>query len=188
MICVDGGSGLLAVLPNILPGIPVQRCWAHKIRNVLNKVRRADQPKVKRALHKIMNAPTQSAARSAARRFADRFQNDYPAAVACLRNDLDELLTCFRYKSEDQRRKVQMQSNDASAKYDDGPGPWELPGQNLHGPHSVGRLHPRKQVTRRPGPGMMKWMKPAATDGTNSTRMVLSKGRFFGVPDRPLQQ
>src|SRR3974390_344186 len=27
-------------------------------------------------------------------------------AVACLRNDLDELLTCFRYKSEDQRRKV----------------------------------------------------------------------------------
>jgi transposase-like protein len=56
MICVDGGSGLLAALPSVLHGIPVQRCWAHKFRNVLDKVRKADQPKVKRALHKIMNA------------------------------------------------------------------------------------------------------------------------------------
>lgn len=106
MICVDGGAGLLAALPVVLPDIPVQRCWAHKIRNVLNKVRKADQPKVKRALHKIMNAANTAAARSAARRFAERFQHSYPAAVACLRNDLDELLTCFRYKSEAERRAV----------------------------------------------------------------------------------
>jgi transposase-like protein len=106
MICVDGGTGLLAALPTVFPGIAVQRCWAHKIRNVLNKVRKADQPAVKRALHKIMNAPNAPAARAAARRFADRFTNKCPAAVACLRNDLDELLICFRYRSEDQRRKV----------------------------------------------------------------------------------
>jgi putative transposase len=106
MICVDGGSGLLAVLPTVLPNVPVQRCWAHKIRNVLNKVRKADQPKVKRALHKIMNAANLSASRSAAHRFAERFQEQYPAAVACLRNDLDELLTCFRYKTESERRAV----------------------------------------------------------------------------------
>src|SRR6201987_1768793 len=34
MICVDGGSGLLAALPTVYPDIAVQRCWAHKIRNV----------------------------------------------------------------------------------------------------------------------------------------------------------
>jgi len=106
MICVDGGGGLLAALPNVFHGIPVQRCWAHKVRNVLDKVRKADQPKVKRALHKIMNAANAPAARSAARRFAKRFAGKYPAAVACLRNDLDELLTCFRYKIEAQRRAV----------------------------------------------------------------------------------
>jgi putative transposase len=106
MICGDGGKGLLAVLPTVLPDIPVQRCWAHKIRNVLNKVRRVDQPAVKRVLHKIMNAPNLPAARAAARRFADRFEDQYPAAVACLRNDLDDLLTCFRYKSLDQRKAV----------------------------------------------------------------------------------
>ena len=106
MVCADGGKGLLAALPTVLPGIAVQRCWAHKIRNVLNKVRKADQPKVKRALHAVMNAQNIAAARTAARRCADRFEAIYPAAVACLRNDLDELLTCFRYKSEDRRRQV----------------------------------------------------------------------------------
>jgi len=106
MICVDGGKGLLAALPSVFDAIPVQRCWAHKIRNTLNKVRKADQPKVKRALHKVMNAANAPAARSAARRFAERFDQHYPAAVACLRNDLDELLTCFRYKTEDDRRAV----------------------------------------------------------------------------------
>lgn len=106
MICVDGGAGLLAALPTVHPDIAVQRCWAHKIRNVLDKVRKADQPAVKRSLHKIMNAENAPAARAAARKLANRFADTYPAAVACLRNDLDDLLTCFRYKSEDQRRKV----------------------------------------------------------------------------------
>src|SRR5215468_10085975 len=78
MICVDGGSGLLAALPTIFPAIAVQRCWAHKIRNVLDKVKKADQPAVKRALHKIMNAPNAPAARAAARKFANRFEGKYP--------------------------------------------------------------------------------------------------------------
>ncbi len=106
MICVDGGAGLLAALPTTYPGVPVQRCWAHKIRNVLGKVRVADQPAVKADLHAVMYARTLPQARSAAHRLARRWGEDYPKAVACLRNDLDELLTCWRYKSLDQRKKV----------------------------------------------------------------------------------
>lgn len=106
MVCVDGGSGLLAALPTVFPDIPVQRCWAHKIRNILNKIKKTDQPATKRALHKIMNADNIAKARNAARRFKTRFEDKYPSAVACLRNDLDELLTCFRYKSPDRRRAV----------------------------------------------------------------------------------
>ena len=106
MICVDGGKGLLAALPNVYQRVPVQRCWAHKIRNVLAKVRVADQPAVKRALHKVMNAENAAKAREAARRFADRFEDDYPKAVACLRDDLDELLTCWRYPTLAERKAV----------------------------------------------------------------------------------
>ena len=106
VICVDGAQGLLAALPTAFPGIPVQRCWAHKIRNILAKVRKPDQAAVKADLHRIMNADTRPKARSAARRFADRWQGVYPKAVACLRDDLDELLTCFRYKTLEQRKRV----------------------------------------------------------------------------------
>jgi putative transposase len=106
MLCVDGGSGLLAALPTAYPEVPVQRCWAHKIRNVLAKVRKPDQELIKAALHQIMNAPTLPMARSAARRFADRWQAIYPKAVACLRGDLDDLLTCFRYPTLEQRKAV----------------------------------------------------------------------------------
>ena len=106
MICVDGGQGLLAALPTVYPGIAVQRCWAHKIRNVLNKVRKAEQGAVKRDLHAVMNATDLPRARGAARRFAERWSEPYPKAVACLRDDLDELLACFRYKTLAERRAV----------------------------------------------------------------------------------
>nr|CAX83773.1 Transposase mutator type [uncultured bacterium] len=106
MICVDGGAGLLAALPFVWPHLPVQRCWAHKIRNVLDKVRRADQDALKADLHAVMNAQNERAARSAARRFADRWEEQYPRAVACLRDDLDELLVCFRYKTMEERKAV----------------------------------------------------------------------------------
>jgi transposase-like protein len=99
MICVDGGSGLRAALPTAYPGVAVQCCWAHKIRNVLAKVRwadlpavKADLPAVKADLHAVMNAGSLPRARSAARRLANRWTADYPRAVACLRDDLDELL------------------------------------------------------------------------------------------------
>ena len=45
-------------------------------------------------------------ARAYARRFAERWGQAYPAAVTCLRDDLDELLTCFRYKTPAERRAV----------------------------------------------------------------------------------
>lgn len=106
MICVDGGAGLLAALPTAFPGVPVQRCWAHKLRNLLAKVRTRDHDPVKRGLHAVMNARTRPLAQAAARRFADRWNHVYPRAVACLRDDLDDLLTCFRYKDPDQRRQV----------------------------------------------------------------------------------
>ncbi len=72
----------------------------------LHKVRKADQEAVKADVHAVMNAKSRRKAQSAARRFADRWQSTYPKAVACLRSDLDELLTCFRYRTLDERKQV----------------------------------------------------------------------------------
>ena len=51
-------------------------------------------------------ADTRPQARSAACRFAERRQGPHPKAVACLRADLDELLTCIRYKAVAARKAV----------------------------------------------------------------------------------
>ncbi len=53
-----------------------------------------------------MNAPDRRRAESAARRFADAWEQTCPKAVASLRNDLDDLLTCFRYKDLAERKQV----------------------------------------------------------------------------------
>ena len=106
VICADGGQGLIAALPIVYPGISLQRCWAHKIRNILDKVRKADRDAVKDGLHAIMNAPNRSKALGAARRFADTWETTYPKAVACLRNDLDDLLTCSRYPTLAERKQI----------------------------------------------------------------------------------
>jgi len=106
MICVDGGTGLLAALPTVYPHLPVQRCWAHKIRNLLDKVKKADRKAVKADLHTILNADNLPKAQRAARRFARRWQPIYPNIVASLRDDLEELLTCFRYKDRELRKAV----------------------------------------------------------------------------------
>jgi transposase-like protein len=97
LVVTDGGPGLLAALPTVFPGVDVQRCWAHKTRNILDKIRDADRESAKRDLHRISHAADRVAARRAARRFADRWEARYPAAVRCLRQDLDELLAFLRF-------------------------------------------------------------------------------------------
>jgi transposase-like protein len=101
---VDGGAGLLKALPQVYSDVPIQRCWAHKMRNITDKVRAADRERVKRDLQRIYGAPTKRRAQGAAKRFANRWQDTYPKAVACLRNDLDELLAFFRFKNPNWRR------------------------------------------------------------------------------------
>lgn len=98
LIVTDGGTGLLAALPLVYPHIPLQRCWAHKIRNVLDKTTKKNHTKVKRHLHKIMYAPNLVKARQAAGHFAEKWASVYPKAVRCLKVDLEDLLTFFTFK------------------------------------------------------------------------------------------
>jgi transposase-like protein len=102
-IC-DGGAGLLAALPLVYPRVRVQRCWAHKVRNVLDKVKLADREAVKRSLNRISNADDRTTARRQARAFVDRWQRRYPAAVRCLWMDIESLLTFFMFDDPDWRR------------------------------------------------------------------------------------
>src|SRR3990170_3437283 len=97
VISVDGGKGLLAALKTVYSDIPIQRCWAHKMRNIINKVKKKDAKDIKTDLRKVYKAKDENKARSAARRFADKWDKTYPEAVKCLRKDLDDLLIFFKF-------------------------------------------------------------------------------------------
>jgi putative transposase len=98
LIASDGGSGLHQALQIVYPKIELQRCWAHKTRNVLDKVKKIDQPAVKRALARISHAAMRREATEAYWRFSSRWKKSYPRAVACLKKDFEQLLTFFKIK------------------------------------------------------------------------------------------
>lgn len=106
LIITDGGSGLLAALPLVYSQVPLQRCWAHKIRNILDKVKKTDQPRVKRSLHRVMNAEQLVEAPQAAKCFAVQWDLLYPKAVRCFRENLEELLTFFSFKDRSWRKRI----------------------------------------------------------------------------------
>jgi putative transposase len=98
MIVTDGGTGLLAALPIVYPKIPIQRCWAHKSRNVLNHIRKADREAVKADLHAIQYASGIREAQVAIGVFSRSWKQVYPKAVACLLADEEQLLSFFQFK------------------------------------------------------------------------------------------
>ncbi len=98
MVITDGGKGLLAALSLVYPRSVIQRCWAHKSRNVLNYIRKVDWELVKKDLHKISHAKSLSEARRALGDFCVCWGRRYPKAVKCLITDEEQLLNFFQIK------------------------------------------------------------------------------------------
>jgi putative transposase len=95
LIITDGSPGLIRAVDLVYPGVPRQRCWAHKGRNVASKVRRRNQAECLSGMKKIYNQPNRRAAIKAYREWAIRWREEEPEAVQCLAKDLEELLTFY---------------------------------------------------------------------------------------------
>ena len=74
-----------------------QRCWVHKIANVLDKMPKRIQPDAKKHLHEMMKAATYADALKARKSFENLFEAKYPKSVECLTKSWTELTTFFRY-------------------------------------------------------------------------------------------
>jgi putative transposase len=94
LIVTDGGTGLRAALPLVFPNVPVQLCWAHKMRNVANKVSRQEGLCVAEA-SAIYRADSKEQALAAFRHWRQGWQHRRPRAVACVERDLEALLSFF---------------------------------------------------------------------------------------------
>lgn len=92
LIVIDGCAGLHRALETVYPYIPVQRCWAHKLRNVSNHIRRRDQKECMGQARRIYLAENRRAAVKTFRDWKSHWSAQYPEAIECLSRDLDELL------------------------------------------------------------------------------------------------
>lgn len=96
----DGAMGFWAALSKVYPETEHQRCWVHKTANVLNKLPKSVQPKVKADLHEIWMAETRDEAHKAFDRTVKRFEAKYPRAMECLAKDREELLAFYDYPAD----------------------------------------------------------------------------------------
>ena len=95
LVVTDGCAGLARAIETVYPRARHQRCWVHKMRNILAKVRRRDEAQVKGEAQKIYLAKNVAAARRAFERFRFHWRPRYPAMVRLLERDLPELLHFF---------------------------------------------------------------------------------------------
>jgi len=93
----DGALGFWAALREVYPECREQRCWVHKTANVLDKMPKSVQGKAKGMLHEMWQAPTKEKALAAYEHFLSSWDEKYPKAVDCLRQDKEELFAFYDF-------------------------------------------------------------------------------------------
>lgn len=96
----DGALGFWKAMDEVFPGTRHQRCWVHKVANVLNKVPKSMQPGVKADLREIWQAETRAAADSAVSVFTEKYGAKYEKAVTCLTKDREALLAFYDFPAD----------------------------------------------------------------------------------------
>jgi putative transposase len=96
----DGALGFWQALHEVWPKTRQQRCWVHKVANVLNKLPPSLQGKAKQDLHAIYEAENRKAAEEAFDRFIAKYGAKHDKAVACLVKDREVLLTFYDFPAE----------------------------------------------------------------------------------------
>ncbi len=95
LVVADGAGGIAAAVAEALPEAVLQRCWTHRVRDLLDAVPLAERKACLRALRAIYRAPTKRAAVAAYWRFARDWRRRHPRLVAGLERDLEALLAVF---------------------------------------------------------------------------------------------
>ena len=96
----DGALGFWKAVRDVFPETAEQRCWWHKIGNVLAALPKSVHPTAKKALAEIYAAEDKTHARAAAKAFAAEFGTKWPKATAKITDDLDVLLAFYDFPAE----------------------------------------------------------------------------------------
>ena len=99
-------KGIIKAVRDVWPESKQQRCWVHKLGNVLDKLPKRSQPRAKQMLHpkgtsfrahEIMAAESKKNAEESIKDFKEMYEEKYPKAVNNLTKDIDRLITFFNF-------------------------------------------------------------------------------------------
>jgi putative transposase len=96
----DGALGLWRALREIFPATREQRCWVHKVANVLNALPKSVHAGARRALNEIIQAEDRAHAERAIEALVSDYGAKWPKAVAKVVDDRNALLAFFDYPAE----------------------------------------------------------------------------------------
>jgi transposase-like protein len=93
----DGAAGFWSALRELehYKNTKEQRCWVHKIKNVLDKCPKSLQPNVKSQLHEMMRAPDEETSTKVKNNFVKAYEDKYPKMTTCLTKNWEELMTFY---------------------------------------------------------------------------------------------
>jgi putative transposase len=101
LVIGDGHLGIWGALGNVYPEAQEQRCWNHRVLNVLDRIGRRDQPVAKELLRKIAYADTRELAEQAKVGFQRWCEDrDYADAGRLLDEDWERMVTFFGFPKE----------------------------------------------------------------------------------------
>ncbi|MDG5486982.1 IS256 family transposase [Mycolicibacterium gadium] len=96
----DGALGFWGALREVFPETKEQRCWFHKIANVLAALPKSAHPGAKKALAEIWNAEDKRHALDAVKKFEAAYGAKFPKAVAKITDDVEQLLAFYDFPAE----------------------------------------------------------------------------------------
>jgi transposase-like protein len=100
LVVTDGNPGLENAVDLVYPFVKRQRCWAHKLRNVANYLKRKHLDKCINEARAIYDAESRKEAEEAYDGWAAKWRLIAPKAVRCLEKDLEEMLNFYSCPKE----------------------------------------------------------------------------------------
>jgi putative transposase len=100
LVIADGHLGIWAALSQVLPEVAEQRCWNHKIVNVLDALPKKLQAEARELVCRIPYAPTRHEAEKLRDEFRSRYGQQQPKAVETLERDWERLVAFYAFPKQ----------------------------------------------------------------------------------------
>ena len=100
LLMADGNAAIWGAVRQVWPEAGEQRCWNHKMRNVLDRLPQREQSEAKDLLRAVVYATSQAEAVKAREAFARRYRPWYPKAVDVLEDDWERMVAFYDFPED----------------------------------------------------------------------------------------